>query len=70
MTKADRKSANRQHSPADPKTQIESALEKAPGIHETKVFSVRKLHNGNIRVQALTEEQAKLLLVHGMAVVL
>ncbi|KAJ7174664.1 hypothetical protein C8R46DRAFT_843868, partial [Mycena filopes] len=30
-----------------------------------KVHSVRKLANGNIRVQANTEEQAKLLLLHG-----
>ncbi|KAJ7656943.1 hypothetical protein DFH06DRAFT_1410437, partial [Mycena polygramma] len=67
MAKADRKSLNRQRSPAELKVQIETAMGKltAPGLRDGKVHSVRKLPNGNIRVQANTEEQANLLLLHG-----
>ncbi|KAJ6567799.1 hypothetical protein B0H10DRAFT_2238513 [Mycena sp. CBHHK59/15] len=67
MAKADHKSPNRQRSPTELKAQIEMALGKltAPGLHDGKVYSVRKLASGNIRVQANTEEQAKLLLLHG-----
>ncbi|KAJ7666399.1 hypothetical protein B0H14DRAFT_3695198 [Mycena olivaceomarginata] len=67
MAKADRKSPNRQLTPAELKAQVEMALGKltAPGLCDSKVHSVRKLANGNIRVQANTEEQAKLFLLHG-----
>ncbi|KAJ7907875.1 hypothetical protein B0H13DRAFT_2273557 [Mycena leptocephala] len=67
MAKADRKSPNRQRSPAELKAQIEAAMGKltAPGLREGKVHSVRKLSNGNILVQANTEEQATMLLTHG-----
>jgi hypothetical protein len=69
MAKADRKSPNRQRSPTELKAQIESAMDKtqAPGLCDSKVHSVRKLANGNILVQANSEEQAKLLLLHGQA---
>ncbi|KAJ7165809.1 hypothetical protein C8R46DRAFT_835726, partial [Mycena filopes] len=67
MAKADRKSANRQRSPADLKAQIEASMKKtaAPGLRESTLHSVRKRANGDILVQANTEEQAKLLLLHG-----
>ncbi|KAJ7839205.1 hypothetical protein B0H14DRAFT_3458803 [Mycena olivaceomarginata] len=58
MAKADCKSPNC--------LQIETALGKltAPGLCDSKVHSMRKLVNSNICVQANTEEQAKLLLLH------
>ncbi|KAK7043509.1 hypothetical protein R3P38DRAFT_2479025, partial [Favolaschia claudopus] len=67
MAKADRKSQNRLRSPAELKAGIEAAMGKisAPGLQGGKIHSVRKLANGNILVQANTEEQANLLMVHG-----